>query len=386
MADISVLIVDDSALMRNLIGRIIENTDGLTIADKAMNGRFALQKLERCKPDIIILDLEMPEMGGLEFLQERKRLGIDIPVIVLSSITISGAHVTMECLTAGASDFVTKPNGSSSLNIQDVAEELTEKIFAYGKKYQLKKYRGEHKEIPQGLQNQYSVNIDKYKQQRRAEHKIKSSVSAQPRQHIQPLREHGAINLIAIGISTGGPNALRHVFAHLSGDIQQPMLVVQHMPPGFTLEFANSLNKICPLEVKEASDGDILKQGRILIAPGGKHILLERKSLATVVRTTETAPENGHRPSVDVLFRSVAELYQNNSLAVIMTGMGKDGAQGICEIYRQGSITLGQDESSSIVYGMPRVAYEMGGITEQVSLENMAETINKYALNNVLCN
>lgn len=376
MSDISVLIVDDSALMRSLIGRIIESTPGLKIADKAMNGKFALQKLERAKPDVIVLDLEMPEMGGLDFLRERKKLGIDIPVIVLSSIATEGAHVTMECLETGASDFITKPNGSDAANIKTVAEELTEKVFAYGGQYYQKKHSGTANKLPENLSKKYAVNTDDFFKNRLAA----SAPEVKKQEPVVPLRQQGTIEVIGIGISTGGPNALRQVFADLSPDIKQPILVVQHMPAGFTYEFANSLNKICPLEVKEASEGDILKPGRILIAPGGKHIVVEKRSLATIVHTTETPPENGHRPSVDVLFESIAKCYQNNALGVIMTGMGKDGAKQITELYRQGSRTIGQDEASSVVYGMPRVAFEMGGVMEQVSLNNMAQTINKYAL------
>lgn len=379
MEDISVLIVDDSALMRSIIGRIIEQTPGLQIADKAMNGKFALQKLERAKPDIIVLDLEMPEMTGLEFLQERKKLGIDIPVIVLSSIATQGAKVTMECLEAGASDFITKPTGTGVSNIKTVAEELIEKLVAYGSKYQLKKLAGNTKNIPSDLTKQYRIDTDKIYHHVPFFKDITTKKTCEP---IIPLRQPGRIEVIVIGISTGGPNALRKVFAELSPDITQPILVVQHMPAGFTFEFANSLDKICPLEVKEANDGDLVKSGRILIAPGGKHIVVEKKSLATIVRTTETPPENGHRPSVDVLFNSVAENYQNNALAVIMTGMGKDGAKATVELYRQGSRTIGQDEESSVVYGMPRVAFEMGGVMEQVSLDNMAQVISKYALEN----
>lgn len=381
MDDISVLIVDDSALMRSLLGKIIEQTKGLVLADRAMNGKFALQKLERAKPDIIVLDLEMPEMNGLEFLKERKRLGIDIPVIVLSSIATQGAKVTMQCLEAGASDFITKPTGTGASNIKTVAEELTEKIFAYGAQYKLKKLSGDAKNIPRDLAKQYRIDTEEIYQWHAA--MVKEKAAPKVEEPLVPLRKPGNIELIVIGISTGGPNALRQVFAELSPSIKQPILVVQHMPPGFTFEFANSLNKICPLEVKEASDGDLLKQGRILIAPGGKHLVVEKRSLATVVRTTSDEPENGHRPSVDVLFRSAAAAFQNHVLAVIMTGMGKDGAREMRELYRQGARTIGQDESSSVVYGMPRVAFEMGAVMEQVALDDMARVISDYAVNNL---
>ena len=196
---------------------------------------------------------------------------------------------------------------------------------------------------------------------------------------IRPYREPGKIEVIAIGISTGGPNALREVFANIDPNLSQPILVVQHMPAGFTAEFANSLNIICPLEVKEAKDGDLVKPGRILIAPGSMHMLVEQRSLATIVRLSDAPLCNGHRPSVDILFESVAKCYQNKALGVIMTGMGKDGALQLAEMRKQGAWTLGQDEESSIVYGMPKVAYEYGAVQRQVPLSEMADAISKLA-------
>jgi two-component system chemotaxis response regulator CheB len=197
---------------------------------------------------------------------------------------------------------------------------------------------------------------------------------------LKPLRAPGPTEIVVIGISTGGPNALREVFAKIAPDLGRPVVVVQHMPAGFTEEFAASLDRICPLEVKEAADGDLLKPGRVLIAPGDWHVVVERRSLAGIVRVNQDPAENGHRPSADVLFRSVAKEYGNKALAVIMTGMGKDGAKEIGSIYREGGITLGQDEASSVVYGMPKVAHEMGHVMEQVPLDRMAERISELAM------
>jgi two-component system chemotaxis response regulator CheB len=193
------------------------------------------------------------------------------------------------------------------------------------------------------------------------------------------MRKPGKTEIIAIGISTGGPDALRVVFSKLDPNLIVPILVVQHMPPGFTNEFAKSLDRICPLEVKEAEDGDAIKPGRILIAQGNKHMEVEKKALSSVVRLSETPQVSGHRPSADVLFASVAMNYSNHALGVIMTGMGKDGAQHLGTIYREGGMTLGQDERSSVVYGMPRVAYELGHVMEQVTLEKMADRICELA-------
>ncbi|HQL33935.1 MAG TPA: chemotaxis-specific protein-glutamate methyltransferase CheB, partial [Treponemataceae bacterium] len=369
------------------------------IADKAMNGRFALQKIAKAKPDIIVLDIEMPEMNGIEFLKERKKIGLDIPVIILSSIAKEGAKVTMECLELGASDFVTKPSGSESADLHTVAAQLVEMLQGYGGQYQLKKIAGTARRIPEellksyesrlidpetghyqrktGIESLYPGSPDLFHQDTAAARAVQTGKPAAAKP--VPVRKPGPIEIIAIGISTGGPNALREVFAKIDPNLKQPIVVVQHMPAGFTEEFANSLNRICPLEVKEAQEGDLVKPGRILIAPGDKHLEVEKRPLASIAHITDASPQNGHRPSADVLFGSIAREYQNRALGIIMTGMGRDGAAKLAELYAEGSRTLGQDEKSSIVYGMPRVAWELGGVMEQVSLSDMAEAINKYA-------
>jgi two-component system, chemotaxis family, protein-glutamate methylesterase/glutaminase len=366
---VSVLVVDDSALMRNLISKIIEATPGLSVADKAMNGIFALQKIPRCDPDIIVLDIEMPEMNGIEFLKERKRLGLEIPVIILSSVAKEGAQVTIEALSLGASDFITKPSGSVSSDIHTIAGELSRLLLAYGTQYQKRKGKTPPRydfEAPERMFEPAPLLAERAAERARP---------VPP----QPLRQPGPIEIIAIGISTGGPNALREVFSKIDADLPQPVVVVQHMPPGFTEEFAKSLDRICPLDVKEAADGDVLRPGRVLIAPGDKHIIVEKKPLGAVARLSDAPLENGHRPSADILFGSVARVYGNRALAVIMTGMGRDGAREIGSIFREGGLTLGQDEASCVVYGMPKVAFELGHVTQQVSLTDMAETISRLA-------
>ncbi|MDR2029295.1 MAG: chemotaxis response regulator protein-glutamate methylesterase [Treponema sp.] len=368
MADeISVLIVDDSALMRNLISRMVEATPGLTVADKAMNGLFALQKIPRCNPDAIVLDLEMPEMNGIEFLKERKKQGITIPVVILSSIARRGAEITMEALALGASDFIMKPSGSVSEDIATVKDTLTSLLLAYGGQYR----RSQGKKVL--LPSEYAKKPEAVAALESVLHK--PAVPAGPAKPPTPIRKPGNTEIIAIGISTGGPDALRVVFANLDADLKQPILVVQHMPAGFTLEFAKSLDRLCPLEVKEAEEGDLIRPGRVLIAPGNKHIEVERKSLASIIHLSDAPPVNGHRPSADVLFASVAMAYTNHVLGVIMTGMGRDGAQQLGTIYKEGGMTLGQDEGTAVVYGMPRVAYELGHVMEQVPLDKMASRI-----------
>jgi len=372
--EITVLIVDDSALMRNLIGRMIEATPGLCIAEKAMNGNFALQKIPRVEPDVICLDLEMPEMNGIEFLKERKKRGINIPVIILSSIAEKGATITMEALSLGASDFIQKPSGSISEDIHTVADHLTSLLIAYGGQYRRTKgkkvltheeYVKQSEQTDQGIKKPIATTFGLYS----------SPVKAEPVAPPKQVRSPGGTEIIAIGISTGGPDALRVVFSKLDPDLKQPILVVQHMPAGFTMEFAKSLDRISPISVKEAAEGDVVTPGWAYIAQGNKHLQIEKKGNSAVIHLSDDPQVSGHRPSADVLFASVAMAYTNHVLGVIMTGMGRDGAQQLGTVYKEGGMTLGQDEKSAIVYGMPRVAWELGHVMEQVSLENMARRI-----------
>ncbi|MCQ2572512.1 MAG: chemotaxis-specific protein-glutamate methyltransferase CheB [Treponema sp.] len=414
MENISVAICDDSALMRNLIGRIVEGTEGLEICFKAQNGQDLLDKLssEPKRPDVILLDIEMPVMTGVQFLQERRSRGINIPVIVISSIATEGAAVTMQCLSLGASDFVTKPGGTSvSLKIGDVSRDIVENIASYGGRYARR--HGKQVFDPEFFDQQLKLKeAEKFVQEKKGSESGQTSQPASLLNHansvssgtssasfasrwtpskpkekaeIKAVREGGKIEIIAIGISTGGPNALRDVFKAIDKELKQPILVVQHMPAGFTKEFAASLNSICPLTVTEAVDEDPILSGHIYIAPGNKHILVERRPTGNVIRLSDAEQRNGHRPSADVLFESVAKIYQNRALGVIMTGMGRDGAAEITEMRKQGAWTLGQDQDSAIVYGMPRVAWELGGVQKQVPLQNMAaeiSTLAKEHLNN----
>jgi two-component system chemotaxis response regulator CheB len=369
--EVGVLIVDDSALMRNLIGHMVDDTPGLVIAEKAMNGRFALDKIPRVNPDVIVLDLEMPEMNGIEFLKERKKLGINIPVVILSSIARRGAEITMEALSLGASDFIQKPSGSVSEDIHLVKDTLVGMLMGYGSSYRRSQGRkvlapSEYKQKPTQSASQQGTDLFSY---------LSAPSSSEPAKPPPQMRKPANTEIIAIGISTGGPDALRVVFSQLDADLKTPIVVVQHMPPGFTNEFAKSLDRICPLDVKEAEDGDAIQNGRILIAQGNKHLEVEKKGITSVVRLSNAPLVSGHRPSADVLFASVAMAYQNHALGVIMTGMGRDGAQHLGTMYKEGGITIGQDEKSAVVYGMPRVAFELGHVMEQVSLEKMARRI-----------
>ncbi|MCR4630749.1 MAG: chemotaxis response regulator protein-glutamate methylesterase [Treponema sp.] len=400
MDDISVMVCDDSALMRNLISRIVDETTGLTVCGKAENGQDLLDQLTggKVKPDVILLDIEMPKMTGVEFLKKRKELKIDVPVIILSSVASEGAPVTIQCLELGAADFITKPGGSSvTLKIGDVSSEVIEYIASYGGSYATA--HGKKIPAPEFFTQQVKLKeAERFVIQKKGEEAAKAASikktdivpqswftqKAKEPVVITPERNGGKIEIIAIGISTGGPNALRDVFKMIDPRLKQPILVVQHMPAGFTKEFAASLNSICPLEVTEAVDGEVIKDGHVYIAPGSFHMFVEQKAGGNIIRLNQEAQRNGHRPSCDVLFESVAKIYQNRALGVIMTGMGRDGAAEITEMRKKGAWTLGQDQASSIVYGMPKVAFELGGVQKQVPLKQMADEISKLAREHLL--
>lgn len=353
-----VLIVDDSAIIRNVVSHIVESSPRLEIWDKAINGKYALEKIQRALnrenpnlPDIIVSDLEMPEMGGLEFLRQRRAEGINIPVVVLSSLAASGASITMEALNLGACDFVQKPTGGSR-EIERVSEQLIHLLEKYGEAYRASS------RTQKNLRTDFSLGTEQAPSEG-----IKKGSERMPRT---------PIGAVAIGISTGGPYALRRLLQAIPADFPVPILIVQHMPVGFTEEFAKGLGRICPLEVREARHGDIVKAGRVYIAPGGKHMQVEQKTLACIIKITDEAPQNSHKPSAGKLFQSMAQVYGSRAMGVIMTGMGHDGSEEIGEIYRLGGVTIGQDEASSVVYGMPKVAEQKGFLDYILNLEEIA--------------
>lgn len=355
---IRVLVVDDSALMRKLIPIILQKDEDIEVVATAVNGVFALRKAEKLRPDVITLDMDMPGMDGLTTLKHVvERFGI--PVVVVSSLTTEGAEHTMKALELGAMDFVAKPHHEISVHIVDIAQSLIAKVKAVAGSSPEKLHVSPA--VPE-------VSADIMK--RAAERAAKATLE---------LRPYGAgksaKNVVAIGISTGGPNALSYFLPKIPADFQAGILIVQHMPAGFTEVFANRLNKICRIEVKEARDGDIVIHGRALVAPGGKHLKIKKTAIGAIAMLSESSPVNGHRPSADVLFHSVAREYGKRAVGVIMTGMGEDGAEGIGEMRRAGARTIAQDEASSVVFGMPRVAIERGYAEKVVSLDDMAEEI-----------
>ena len=297
MDDISVMVCDDSALMRNLIGRIVDETQGMTVCGKAENGLDLIEKLKNTKPDVVLLDIEMPKMNGSEFLKKRRDLLLDVPVVILSSVATEGASVTMQAIELGASDFITKPGGSVTLKIGDVTKDIIEYVASYGGAYAV--MHGKQIYDPEFFAHQIKLKeAEKFVLKKKGEELAKSVSIKQtdavpttwfkPKSKepvvITPERAGGKIEIIAIGISTGGPNALREVFKNIDANLKQPILVVQHMPAGFTAEFANSLNSICPLPVSEAKDGEPILGGHIYIAPGNYHMFVEHRALGNFIK------------------------------------------------------------------------------------------------------
>ncbi|MEE9614744.1 MAG: chemotaxis response regulator protein-glutamate methylesterase [Thermodesulfobacteriota bacterium] len=341
---IRVLVVDDSALMRKMIPLILKKDPGIEVVGTAVDGIFALKKVEKFRPDVITLDMEMPGMDGLTTLKHIMAR-FKTPVVVVSSLTTKGARITMQAFELGAMDVVAKPQDAISVHIQEIAEELITKVRAVSRSSTSKLYLPPPPEVPPALK------VVKGGRRRRTE------------------------TVVAIGISTGGPNALAYMLPHIPADFPAALLIVQHMPAGFTEVFASRLNKICKIEVKEANEGDMVLPGRALIAPGGKHLKIKRMRIGTIAVLSTSAPVNGHRPSADVLFESACGQYGHSTVGVIMTGMGQDGAECLGNIQRAGGITIAQDEQSSIVFGMPKVAIEKGHARRVVPLEKMAGAI-----------
>jgi two-component system, chemotaxis family, protein-glutamate methylesterase/glutaminase len=340
---VRVLVVDDSALMRKLIPQILATDNSIEVVGTAIDGNFGLKKIEELKPEVVTLDLEMPGLGGLDTLKEIMRRH-RVPVIVVSSHSTSGASVTLKALSLGAFDFVAKPNDVSS-RMQEIARELISKIKAAAQS--------------RGIQIHSSADF--------------SSPVARLKNKGVPVQQPSRI--VAIGISTGGPQSLQLMLSQLPGDFPGSIVVVQHMPDGFTDMFARRLDECCALSVKEAQSGDLLLAGRVLISPGNKHLKVKRLPLGDVAILSDDPLVNGHRPSADVLFKSVAEEFGQRAIGILMTGMGEDGAQSLGLMKASGAMTIAQGEQSCVVFGMPKAAIERGFAMRVVELDAMAATL-----------
>ncbi|MBU4440300.1 MAG: chemotaxis response regulator protein-glutamate methylesterase [Acetobacterium sp.] len=334
---IKVLIVDDSLVFRESLSREISKDPDIEVVGTATDPYMARDLIIKLKPDVLTLDVEMPKMNGIEFLKKLMPQ-YPLPVIVVSSVSQN----VLDALDAGAVEFVTKPNVTRPGGMASFVNELIIKIkiASTAKVGNLKRDYTPSKPIAnQGIDTMSTV--------------------------------------IAIGASTGGTDAIHAVISALPRDMP-PIIIVQHMPPVFTKLYAERLNNTCELEVKEAEDGDVLKPGRVLIAPGNYQMRLAKRGTGYIVKCTQEEKVSGHCPSVDVLFDSVADVAGKKSIGVILTGMGRDGANGLLKMKKTGAYTIGQDEKTSIVYGMPMVAYNIGGVEKQLPLDRIADEIIRY--------
>jgi two-component system chemotaxis response regulator CheB len=329
--------------MRKLLAQLIESDSGIEVVGTASNGEFALRKIEELKPHVVTLDLEMPGLNGIEVLKQIMRKH-KTPVVVVSSHSTAGASITLKALALGAIDFVAKPVDIATRSAE-VTKELVAKVKVAAQSRTAPTLLGESQKL----------------------HKP-AVFAAKP-----------AKKVFAIGISTGGPYALEYVLSQLPNDFPAAIVVVQHMPEGFTGLFARRLDDACALQVKEAQAGDLLLAGRALICPGNRHMRLRRLPLGDVATLSEDDRVNGHRPSVDVLFHSLAREFGPNCVAVLMTGMGDDGAEGMRAVRDAGGMTLTQSEDSCVVYGMPRVAMERGYSLRSVGLKEMPQVLQSLA-------
>jgi two-component system, chemotaxis family, protein-glutamate methylesterase/glutaminase len=339
---IKVLIVDDSALVRRVLEHGLGEDPRISVVGTAPDPYVARDLILKYRPDVLTLDVEMPRMDGVEFLR-RLMAQMPIPAVMVSSLTVRGAQATLDALDAGAIDFVTKPGSQfGGKGLTDMIGELTHKVVAAAKARVVKRRVPQAPALPGVLGHRVLANTtDK---------------------------------VIALGASTGGTEALKDVVSRFPATTPG-VVIVQHMPEKFTEMYADRLNRLCAMEVKEAKDNDRVLPGRILIAPGGMHMRVVRQGGQYRVRCKAGDRVSGHCPSVDVLFESVAEDVGSNAVGAIFTGMGSDGAQGLLKLRQAGARTLGQDEASCVVYGMPKVAFERGAVQVQLPLDKMAEEI-----------
>lgn len=365
MKKVKVLVADDSAFMRKLIQDILLASNQIEIVGIARNGEDAVKKVKELKPDVVTMDIEMPVLNGIDALKMIMN-ETPVPVVMLSSTTMEGAENTFLAIQNGAVDFIAKPSGTISLDLKKVSAEIVEKVIS-ASKANLSGFSGraskEKNLFPSVLLKCSTIELY---------YKFNSQ---------KDLREweSSSKKLICIGSSTGGPRALQTVLTNLPGDIKAPILIVQHMPAGFTKSLANRLHSLSQIAVKEAEHDEILKNGTAYIAPGGYHLMVKKENNHLIAILDQSEPRNGHRPSVDLLFESAGFIADYAKIAVIMTGMGTDGSKGLIEMNRTGKMkAIAESEDTAIVYGMPKAAVLTNLVDEIQNLEDIANAIMKY--------
>jgi two-component system chemotaxis response regulator CheB len=370
-----ILIVDDTIVYRRILSDVVESLEDVMLVGTAPHGRLALAKLGQTPADLVLLDVEMPEMNGLEALREIRRNFPACSVVMISGANRSSAETTLRCLEMGALDFLHKPEGTDP---EASRNELRDKLRPLLRHVQtrLNLHHGSGGRPPADATEPGRPHVES--------RPVARPVVAAPRVAALPAR----IDVVGIGVSTGGPNALAELIPRLPADFPVPILLVQHMPPLFTASLAEHLDQKSKVKVREARDGEPVLPGSVYLAPGGKHMVVRRLpdgdggASTPIVGLNENPPENSCRPSVDVLFRSLAAQYEGNLLAVVMTGMGSDGCEGVRAMKRRGCAVLTQSESSCVVYGMPLAVDEAGLSDEQVPLDRLAGRIVQWVRRN----
>lgn len=359
---IKVIAVDDSALIRNLMTKIINSQPDMEMVATAPDPMIARDLIKRHSPDVITLDIEMPKMDGLEFLERIMRLR-PTPVVMVSTLTERGAAVTFRALELGAIDFVTKPKLDISQGMIEYANEISDKVrAAYAARYRLRKLPP--RQPGEAIANSINVPAGATKASDLPVLTLGNSFSATEK-------------LILIGSSTGGTEALRTILEQMPKD-SPAIMITQHMPAGFTKSFADRLNGICQMTIKEAEHGERVLPGHVYIAPGDRHLMLARNGANYICKLLDTEPVNRHRPSVEVLFKSGTDIGARNIIGVMLTGMGKDGAQAMADMKKAGSYNICQDEASCVVYGMPGAAVALGAADQVLPLKQIATSLITY--------
>lgn len=361
MSKVKVLVIDDSALVRQVMTEILNNNSAIEVVGTAQDPFDAREKIKKLEPDVLTLDVEMPKMDGITFLSNLMRLR-PIPVVMVSTLTQKGADITFEALELGAIDFVSKPTVGVSEGLSEYADEICEKVITASK-----------------------VNVSKISDRRARQATNSEAIKVDPKLSADAVLEKRSApktklkttdKIIALGASTGGTEAIKEVL--MAMPVNSPGIVIsQHIPEDFSKPFAERMDKNSAMTVYEAVDGQQILPGHVYIAPGNRHLIIERSGARYICRLNDGPPVNRHKPSVDVMFRSVAQNVGPNAIGVILTGMGADGADGLKEMLENGASTLVQDEKSSVVWGMPGEAFKRGAATDQYPLEKIAKELLK---------
>ncbi len=368
--DLKILVVDDTVVYRQILSRIVSDLENVELMGTAPNGRIALSKIGLRQPDLVLLDVFMPEMDGLETLAEIKRSHPDVDVVMLSGMDQETANLTMKALEAGALDFIPKPKGvSADVSVAELRSTLSRLMLMA----RTRKYSRQARVISGMTRRKPPPRPPEAKDPPATPERRPAPPKVPEQRKPRPLPRRGRIDVVAVGVSTGGPNALQEIIPKLADDFPVPLLVVQHMPPMFTDSLATRLNNASSIRVVEGREGQTLEKGVMVLAPGGLHTVVRRDKFDNkIIALLDSPPVNSCRPSVDVLFRSVAMAYGGNVLTIILTGMGNDGVAGVTTIRRKGGYSIVQDEKSSVIWGMPGAVADAGQANEIVPLDSIA--------------